>query len=86
LFAAIVALLGVVNQVFGPHIFRPKLVVVPTLSEPGVPSVVSKLSVLENCFKPKMITPETVSISKWNSMKLKLTGRNDCLESLVLQL
>lgn len=37
---------------------------------------------LEGCLKPKLIVPKTVSISEWDSMMLKLKGRNDCPQSL----
>jgi hypothetical protein len=86
LLTTVAGLLTGVNQLFqivpNPFKFNPPAVVEPKSTTPGV-SVVSKPTALEDCFKPKMVVePDTVSISKWESMILKLTGRNDCIKSL----
>ncbi|HYN20291.1 MAG TPA: hypothetical protein VE078_04975 [Thermoanaerobaculia bacterium] len=39
---------------------------------------------LQDCFKAKLSHPETVSLKQWSSMKLRLTGRNDCKTSLLV--
>ena len=40
----------------------------------------------KDCFKANMNYPETVSVSKWSSMRLSLTSRNRCREKLGVHL
>lgn len=87
LLTTVVSLLAGVNQVFqvGPDLFSKFKLPVPVNPQPIEPviPVVPKPPALGDCFKPKMIVdPEMVSISKWDSMMLQLTGRNDCQETL----
>ena len=39
---------------------------------------------LTDCFKPLMIYPPTIAVGGWESMDLRMTGRNDCQETLAV--
>ena len=36
------------------------------------------------CFTSQITYPETVAVNQWDSMSLRLTGRNDCRETLAV--
>ena len=68
LFLAIVALLGAVEKVF--NVWSSLFPVETTEGSP------------KDCFKSEMMHPSKVSISAWPSMTLRMTGRNDCSQTL----
>ena len=79
LIGAITGLVVGANQLIPKSDPVPKPPVVPVEK---VEKEAPKSPALSDCFKPNMIVgPETVAISKWNSM-MKLTGRNDCQTTL----
>jgi hypothetical protein len=38
----------------------------------------------KNCFQPQLMYPGDVTLSKWDSMDLRLTGRNECKQTLAV--
>lgn len=78
LITAVVILLGAVEKFFNVW---SNLFGIGSEEAPRV-EVHPEPKTLMDCFKLEMSYPKTVPISKWDSMDLVLTGRNDCQQPL----